>query len=1097
MSDPKAANTKRLNAMVDNLRKRGVSLPRNAARAKVEALSIHKMAGANAGSSQRYGFLDTSANSEAAADDIQQNTRIINSMKRQRTASSMRRQSNIGTGGGGDVFAAMPRFYDPLEYWDITGLPWNMADEGHRHKLHKWLRLYYATHYLVPILIDIFTRFPLSGMEIKCFAGDTKILTKEGVQAIGDLSWSSDTEILNGDGHWQSCPVFHCGEQTIWELTVRQNGRDRVIKTTKDHRWFTEKGAELTTDELTTGTKLKTVKPMNIVKCGGHTRPSALGIIRGFVLGDGTLAHSGGGSFVDLHGEKDQQLLKYFPDPVIRSYEDRTRVAQLPAYFKTEYPSLEEGTAYLYGWLAGYFAADGTVSKRGEVYLDSVDRDHLEYARDVCLRLGITTREIYEYTTDKVTPQGAEYKDWTGLRLAIDAYSLTEEFFLIDQHRSRWLEVEARKPVRRDGWTVVSVDETKVKESVYCTVVEGTESFVLDGYILTGNCKDKQATKFYEELFLNDLNYPEFFVGLGREHFLIGEAFPLASFDDTLGIWEREELLNPEDIIIENFPLLGSRQLKIVPPDYLKKLAQTKQPAREYRMLEMNFPELIPYLRKNEHIPISDVLLKQVSNKFTSWDDHGTPMLLRGLRTLIHEEKLLASQDAIAERLYSPLILAKMGITDLGDGQGPWFPSPDELDALRDDMDVALSSDFRLLVHHMGLDITNVFGREQMPRLGDDFDRIERRLMQIFGINPSLLSAGANSQPYASSALQAEFMNQVLRTYQGHLKRHFLERAMVVAEAQGHYDYETRGDTRVPIMEEVVIEDEDGNKRVEERHKLIDVELDFSVLDLRDEATERQFFQALRQQGVPIPDEKLMLGVNIDFDEMVVQYNEDLEKKTIAQQAAKVKTYNALAAAGLPIPPDLKAEVEASRNGGAAPPGGPPPGGPPPGGMPGMPPGGGMGPHGGPGSPIVMPGMPGGMGAPGGPPGSPGALGPGGVGGATPGGGAPPRGGMQPGPAGIVPDISNERRPGLNYGGSVKSDLEDSTDGDFEVTCPHCGESHCDCGTKELHKQVKAVTVPVDDSVTGMRPHEAREDDTVVRLPRASNKRKYRLLDED
>jgi hypothetical protein len=141
------------------------------------------------------------------------------------------------------------------------------------------------------------------------------------------------------------------------------------------------------------------------------------------------------------------------------------------------------------------------------------------------------------------------------------------------------------------------------------------------------------------------------------------------------------------------------------------------------------------------------VLLKQVANKQTSWDDHGTPILLRGLRTLIHEEKLLASQDAIAERLYSPLILAKLGIVDLGDGQPPWVPGPEELDEFRDDMDLALSSDFRLLVHHVGLEIENVFGREQMPRLGEDFDRIERRLMQIFGVNPSLLSAGLTLSP--------------------------------------------------------------------------------------------------------------------------------------------------------------------------------------------------------------------------------------------------------------------------------------------------------------------------------------------------------------
>jgi hypothetical protein len=47
------------------------------------------------------------------------------------------------------------------------------------------------------------------------------------------------------------------------------------------------------------------------------------------------------------------------------------------------------------------------------------------------------------------------------------------------------------------------------------------------------------------------------------------------------------------------------------------------------------------------------------------------------------------------------------------------------------------------MVHHFGLEVTSVFGREQMPRLGDDFDRVEKRLMQVFGVNPSLLSAGS------------------------------------------------------------------------------------------------------------------------------------------------------------------------------------------------------------------------------------------------------------------------------------------------------------------------------------------------------------------
>lgn len=681
-----ASPTQRADTMVQNLSRRGYALPRNEARARLEAVSVHKLA--REGVQQRaedFGIVGS-----PGASQVKDETKALIKTMGERRAISRRVQSS--SLGGGDTYAAIPRFYDPLEYWDLSGLPWNVADEGHRHKLHKWLRLYKSTHYLIPILIDIFTRFPLVGMEL--------------------------------------------------------------------------------------------------------------------------------------------------------------------------------------------------------------------------------------------------------------------------------------------------------------------------------TSKDAKLTEFYENLFLDQLNYPEFLVDLGSEFWTVGEAFSLGSFDEDMGIWEHEELINPEDVVIENFPLLGSKQLKIKPPDYLKKLAQTQLPAKEYRQLEINFPEIIPYLRKNEDIPMSDVLLKQIANLATPWDDHGTPILLRGLRTMIHEEKLLASQDAIAERLYSPLILAQLGLEDLGDGQGPWIPGPEDMDALRDEMDVALSSDFRLLVHHVGLKMENVFGREQMPRLGDDFDRIEKRIMQIFGVNPSLLSAGSMSQPYASSALQAEFLNQILRTFQGFLKRHYRDRAMVVAEAQGHYDYEKKGQTRVPIYEEVVVEDpETGKKRIEKRHKLLIPDMEMQTLDMRDEATERQYLETMRQMGVPIPDSRMMIGIDVDIPEMVGEYNDELVEKTVKQQEGKMKAYKILQARGLPIPADLKAEVEAVLGGGEQAQG--------PGGLPSMPGGGGGpggmgGPTGGPGEGIVMPPAPPGLTPPGQLMG--GGLGPTGVG-----MGAPGTPGSTPAIApngqgignGFAPPASFERRPGM------------------------------------------------------------------------------------
>lgn len=615
----------------------------------------------------------TSSTDPQVASIMRNNQALMSAMGQQRRISGMRR-----TGTNQDVAIAIPRFYDPMEYWDLSGLPWNMADEGHRHKLHKWLRLYYATHRLIPILIDIFTRFPLVGM------------------------------------HFYS--------------------------------------------------------------------------------------------------------------------------------------------------------------------------------------------------------------------------------------------------------------------------------------------KDRKITEFYEEVFLNQLKYEDFLVNLGREYWTVGEAFPLGSFNDSLGIWEREELLNPEDIVIENFPLLGTSQIKVVPPEYMKRLATSKTPPDMYKQLEINFPDLIPYLRRGEPFPVSDVLLKQVAFKITDWDDHGTPILLRGLRTLLHEEKLLASQDAIAERLYSPLILAKLGVNNMGDTEGPWIPGPDQLEAFRDDMDLALSSDFRLLVYHYALEVENVFGREQVPDLGNDFDRIDRWLMQIFGLH-NVLGSGDGGQPYATSALNAEFMNQILRTFQKYMKEHTKGRMEVVAEAQGHYDYEKRGQTRVPIMEEVVEYDEEGNIHIIERHKLLVPDLEMETLDLRDEATERQFLQSLRSMGVPVSDERLMVGISFEFKDSLDEMQEEMIQKTVAQQMAKLQAYKILRAQGLSIPPDLKAEIEGG--GGSAPGGAGAPGGPAG--------GGGMGGPGG--VDVGAPGASGDGGTVMPPP--PPELGPGGIGGVTPGGGPPPAGPIPPGPAGSIPEVSNERRMGM------------------------------------------------------------------------------------
>jgi RNA-splicing ligase RtcB len=63
---------------------------------------------------------------------------------------------------------------------------------------------------------------------------------------------------------------------------------------------------------------------------------------------------------------------------------------------------------------------------------------------------------------------------------------LDPAFFLLPSHRERY--VGGRRAAERRGWNVVSVRATGETTEVFCAVVAGTHSFVLDDNILTGNC---------------------------------------------------------------------------------------------------------------------------------------------------------------------------------------------------------------------------------------------------------------------------------------------------------------------------------------------------------------------------------------------------------------------------------------------------------------------------------------------------------------------------------------------------------------------------------------------------------------------------------
>ncbi len=293
------------------------------------------------------------------------------------------------------------------------------------------------------------------------------------------------------------------------------------------------------------------------------------------------------------------------------------------------------------------------------------------------------------------------------------------------------------------------------------------------------------------------------------------------------------------------------------------------------------------------------------------WAEHGTPILMRAFRQLMMEESLQASMEAIADRLYSPLILATLGLPD-ADQDGPWIPDAEELGMLRDDLATAINADFRLMVYHHGLQIQNAFGRESMPRLDTDFYRIQANYMMVFGIGSELLQGGKSGATYASGALNRELITQMLTTHQHQIKHFIRERMRAVAERQGFYEYRNVGGHPVPIMETVLVVDEEtGAQFVEERPKLAIPDVIFQSMSLQDENIERQFLQQLAGAGFPVSFQTFTRNAGIDFEDEVETRKKEKIDMVIAEQQVKKDIFDRCFQLQLPIPMEYQQEYEA------------------------------------------------------------------------------------------------------------------------------------------------------------------------------------------
>jgi ribonucleotide reductase alpha subunit len=330
----------------------------------------------------------------------------------------------------------------------------------------------------------------MSGVSlVNCLGGETMVPTRQGAKRIDELASIGNAVVMTDNGKWVDAEVRCFGEQPLATIELTRGKQTKFVRATANHIWLkkSDRRVEVMTCDLQLGDKLVSVKGQGVLSVD----MSLDGVRHGLVFGDGTVYPQGSRAFIanDSLPELEHLFLEYKYTEV-----DHGRVYRnLPRLYKSA-PSLSESRGYLYGWLSGYFAADGYARSGKSAIISSTNRENLQLVKDVCVLIGIPSGPITNQ--QRVSNLTGNESTLYNVNLTID----DPEFFLLTKHRGDY-----------DGtsnfnleWTVKSVSGYSEPEPVYCAVVPDTHTFALEDNLLTHNCWMTTISKVEDFQFLMD-----------------------------------------------------------------------------------------------------------------------------------------------------------------------------------------------------------------------------------------------------------------------------------------------------------------------------------------------------------------------------------------------------------------------------------------------------------------------------------------------------------------------------------------------------------------------------------------------------------------
>ena len=391
-------------------------------------------------------------------------------------------------------------------------------------------------------------------------------------------------------------------------------------------------------------------------------------------------------------------------------------------------------------------------------------------------------------------------------------------------------------------------------------------------------CSDASIKQFFDYMAFEKLDIINLLLNIGLEYWKIGDVFPFGQLNETEGMWEKFTLLNPDYMDIQSSIFADDPKIELIPDANLNAIIQggpRGQWAEVYNQLPS---EIVKSVQTGKNIGLDNRLVSHIAHKASQYETWGTPIMMRCFKTLIYKDKLRQAQDAIANRHIMPLRVAKVGMPNEP------MPTQDDLDSLRDTLMEADTDPNFFMVYHYGLQFDYVGSSGKILPLNQEFDFIQKELMNGLGMNQAMLNG--EGPTYATAQVGFDTLARRYMSYRLRLEswiRHKVYKP--IAEIQGFYK-PVNGEIASKYMS-------NKQKRISIARKdmqLVVPEISWQQQDLTGNQTVMNFIQQLQQKGL-ISMATVLPLLNLD---------PDTEKKNLEKERGSVFDLNAPKVGPLP-----------------------------------------------------------------------------------------------------------------------------------------------------------------------------------------------------